>query len=45
VAANAAPEAMTRDAWSMTRVDLATFLLHEAENGRYRRQIVGVTSA
>jgi len=28
--------------WSMQRADLATFLLDEAENGEYRRTIVGV---
>jgi putative NADH-flavin reductase len=32
-------------AWSMQRVDLAAFLIDEAERGQYRRKIVGVTSA
>jgi hypothetical protein len=28
--------------WSMQRVDLAAFLLDEAEKGEYRRKVVGV---
>src|SRR5260221_12338460 len=38
-------DARPRGAMSMERVDLATFLLDEAENGTYARSIVGVGSA
>jgi putative NADH-flavin reductase len=38
-------DARPRGGMSMERVDLATFLLDEAENGTYARSIVGVGSA
>jgi putative NADH-flavin reductase len=41
VKVGAAPE----DSWAMQYADLAQFLLDEAEQGRYLRTIVGVTSA
>jgi putative NADH-flavin reductase len=32
-------------AWAMQRTDLASFLLEEAENGKHKKEIVGITSA
>jgi putative NADH-flavin reductase len=36
--------AQPKGSWSMQRIDLAAFLLDEAESGKHKRHIVGITS-